>query len=50
MFEWLADNWEGIMIAFFIVSEIFPFVKSIEANGWIDAISNFFKTLSKGKK
>ena len=50
MFTWLADNWEGIMIAFFIVSEIFPFVKSIKANGWIDAICNLFKTLSMGKK
>jgi len=50
MFEWLADNWEGIMIAFFIVSEILPFVKSVKVNGLLDAVSLFFKTLSKGKK
>jgi len=50
MFEWLSTNWAGILICFFLASEIMPFIKGIKANGWAEAITNLFKTLSKGRE
>jgi len=47
MFQWLADNWPGIAIACFIISEILPFIKSIKSDGILQAIVNFFKKLSE---
>lgn len=46
MFHWLADNWAGIAVACFIISEILPFIKSIKANGILEGITQFFKNLS----
>lgn len=47
MFEWLSDNWAGIAICCFLVSEILPFIKSVKANGLTEAIFNLFKRLSE---
>ena len=46
MFHWLADNWAGIAVACFIISEALPLIKSIKANGILDALVQFFKNLS----
>lgn len=47
MFEWLANNWPGIAVACFIISEVMPLIKSIKANGIFDALVQFFKSLSE---
>ena len=49
-FHWLSDNWPGILLVFFLISEIMPFIKNIRANGWADAITILFKNLSKGRE
>jgi len=52
MFEWLGDNWEGIMIVCFIVSttisEVMAFTKN-PSNGIVDVIVQYLKKLSGGK-
>lgn len=46
MFHWLADNWPGIAVACFIISEILPLIKTIKANGILDGLIQFFKALA----
>ena len=45
-FKWLSDNWGGIALCLFIISEILPFIKGVKSNGLSEALVVLFKNLS----